>query len=259
MGHDARPSNVTERLDLVLRGRSAWKWAESVHLSSGALSRMLKGSFPDPEKLVPACRVENLSLTWLIEGRGTPFCVACPASDAQAIEVVQAALHDDPEADVLIGYCDDGYTVIVHAPVYAQTSTGKPYEYKATTIVGGCVAGARLAAWLNDITRQKRFHKHHLAVQMERPDWSRLASGHMGNFEIFGDYGNGGIFGAASHGHMPYITADFGRHTVRDGDGDTAWTTPREREDLAILRELSEADRDAATRMLRGLQKPRDP
>lgn len=264
MGEAAlQPTTVTERLEQVLRGRSAWKWAESVHLSSGALSRMLKGQFPDPEKLVPACRIENLSLTWLIEGRGTPFSVACPASDEEAAEVAQMALQDDPAADVLVCYCNAGYTLIVHAPVYAQTSTGKPYEYKATTIVGGCAAGYQVAEWLRHITHLKRFHKKHRAAQIAEPEWHRLASGYMGNFEIFGDTGAGGLYGDATHGHLPDLVQRFdapmySRRAVRDDDA-VPWTDPREREQLAILRELSDTDRDAATRMLRGLQKPRDP
>lgn len=254
MGEVHKASTVSDRLEQVMRGRSVWKWADSVHLSSGAVSRMLKGQFPDPEKLVPACRVENLSLTWLLEGRGTPFCVACPATDAEAADIAQQALQDDPAANILIGFSDIGFTVVVHTPVYAQTAQGKPYEYKATTIVGGCAAGEKVTSWLTLITRQKRFGKKHQAVRLDDLDWIRLASGYMGNFEIFGESGADGLYGKATHGYTPDETANdsYDRHAVRDPAG-TAWINDRERADLDILRALSDHDRDAASRMLRGL------
>ena len=58
------------RLAFLLRGRKPFVWNRSVHLSNGAVQRMNQGKWPDPAKLVPACRIENVSLTWLLEGRG---------------------------------------------------------------------------------------------------------------------------------------------------------------------------------------------
>lgn len=240
---------MPERLEWLLHGRSPWKWGESVRLSSGAISRLMTGRFPDPEKLVPACRIENLSLTWLIEGRGMPYCVATPADDVEAASILGQVFADEPQTNLLVAYTETSYTVIVWMPVQAQTQDGKPYNYNATTILGGGVAGPDT---MEVIEANYSFTgvEYCRALRLERDKWRALASGLMGNHDVFGE---GGLLEQSTRGHAPPITLRNGWDQVREY-GSIQWQDSDERAAMAILRALEKPDRSAALRMLKGLR-----
>ncbi len=65
------------------------------------MSRLWQGSAPDPGNLVPAIRMERLSLSWLIDGQGSPFYVAVPVDDADASKMLLEIVGDVAGADVV--------------------------------------------------------------------------------------------------------------------------------------------------------------
>lgn len=54
---------VQQRLSIAMQGRRPYAWAADVHLSRGAIGRLQKGNLPDAVKLVPALRIDRLSLS----------------------------------------------------------------------------------------------------------------------------------------------------------------------------------------------------
>lgn len=244
--------SVADRMEWLLQGRSAWKWAQSVHLSSGALSRLLVGKFPDPEKLIPACRIENLSLTWLLEGRGPPYGVATPADDEHAAAILQQILEDEPDTSLLVCHAGTHFTVIASTPVTAQTAAGKNYAYRATTILGGGVAGPGTVRVLTSKRARAANPRGIHAVRLELSQWRDLASGLIGNHHIFGPEG---FQERAALNHLVLPTAPA-KHMVRD-EGAPHWHDEEEHGALELLRSLDRQDHDAAMRMLKGLRDSR--
>lgn len=239
--------DLPERLEWLLQGRSPWKWADSVQLSSGAMQRLLKGHFPDPEKLIPASRIENFSLTWFVEGRGTPYGIAHPVDDDDAATILQLLLTDEPDTDLLICYCDKGYTVIAWTLVQTQTTDGKPYQYNATTILGGGAAGPRTIATIREMKHPFTGVHRNRSLQLERAEWHNLAQGLIGNHKIFGD---GGYVSRSTKGHQP-VEMHIRYPEVRES---IQWADSQETAALRILRDLNTPDRLAALRMLKGLR-----
>lgn len=180
---------LRERIDLVLRGRKPYQWGESVRLNKGAIGRLLKGQFPDPETLVPMCRIENLSLTWLLDGLGAPYLVSYPVSDQEAANGVRECF-DDGMAGVLV-VSELGVTPVMHVIVRKEPPKIRPYSYTCVQILGGIQPGPLTMAVFRDHWRRSS----QLEIDAER--WTRLATGHMSTTELFGwEAEPGGLFGA---------------------------------------------------------------
>lgn len=270
VGEGVPVETISDRLRKVLgEERSPWKWAEQVLLSPGAIGRLLKGSMPDPAKLVPAIRVENLSLTWLLDGYGAPFVVAALPTDLAAAQLLDSMLADEPDSAVLFAFSDHGYTVVVHTPVIAEHA-GKSYSYRQTTILGGAAPGAKTRAVVDAFAARQhntwRKVGPYLAasqIYMPTPEWAALASGYMGNYALFGE----GLVGGLAIDADPYL-AEQPR-----APGQGHWSDPipanavaepsatesfgPEMDDLIkTFRRLNTYDRHAALRMLKGLNSP---
>jgi len=264
VGEGVPVETISDRLRKVLgEERSPWKWAEQVLLSTGAISRLLKDSVPDPAKLIPAIRVENLSLTWLLDGYGAPFIVAALPTDRAAAQLLDTMLADEPDSAVLVAWSDHGYTVVVHTPVIAEHA-GKSYSYRQTNILGGAAPGPQTRAVVDAFAARQhntwRKVGPYLAasqIYLPTPEWAALASGYMGNYALFGEDLIGGLA----------IDADPYQSQIQPA-GQGHWSDPRpatangvtedsfgpEMDDLVkTFSRLNSYDRHAALRMLKGL------
>lgn len=259
VGEVAPEETIADRLEKLLDRRSPWKWGERVLLNDGTIGRMLKNKLPDPAALVPAIRIENLSLNWLLDGMGKPHPVAAPIDDAEASRWIRTTLDEDDSAEILLLYSDEGFTPVLHSAVQAECKAGK-YTYRATTIIGGAAHGA---ATIDAIRR----YAHPMAsnpdgsrvrsVEIPGMAWRLLAWGYLGNNKLFGDTGQGGLYadsraeiGAANQ--RPYSVV---ARNLRDevADGPTLWLDETQREAQAAFAGLNPTDRAAALRMLKGL------
>lgn len=264
MGEGVTVETISDRLRKVLgEERSPWKWAEQVLLSAGAIGRLLKDGVPDPAKLVPAIRVENLSLTWLLDGEGAPFIVAAPPTDRAAAELLATVLDDEPESAVLIAWCEQGFTVVVHTPVSAEHA-GKSYSYEQATIIGGGAPGRQTRAVVDNFAARPhntwRKVGPYLAasqIYLPTPEWAALASGHMGNYALFGEDRAGGLAIDADPYQFHQQTAEHSYqadlpHAAANGVAEDSFS-PDMDELIKTFRRLNAYDRHAALRMLKGL------
>jgi hypothetical protein len=252
---------ISDRLRKVIgANRSPWKWAEQVLLSAGAMGRLLKDGMPDPVKLVPAMRMENLSISWLLDGYGAPFVVAAPPTDHDAAQLLATILDDEPDSAVLVAWCEQGFSVVVHTPVSAE-SGGKSYAYRQTTILGGAAPGVRTRAIVEDFAArpQNTWRKvgPYLSVSriyMPPAEWAALASGYMGNRALFGDDLASGLALEADPYRPEATWPDRQRLVTGVAEPPPADTFGPEMDELIqTFRRLSSFDRHAALRMLKGL------
>lgn len=257
--------SVAKRLERLLDGRSPWKWAEQVRLSSGAVSRMLKGSLPDPEKLVPAIYIENLSLSWLVDGIGHPFLVHSPVSEEEEARLVRQHMERDRAGELLVVYSPMGYTPVLHSLATGCDRSGREYSYRSVSIIGGGSHGPALADAIIECSAERIDGQpagRVRSLRMIEAGWQLLAWGEMGNYKLFGDDLHSGFF-AKSKPEVARI--DLASYRIRSKtslgqvrDSSQTWFDSSQREMNALFERLDAADQDAALRMLRGLSLPHD-
>lgn len=254
------------RLDVVLSGRKAYAWAEQVGLSSGTMNRLKKGQFPDPEKLVPACRIENLSLSWLIDGMGSPYLVHAHADDRSAARTLLDHLQDEPGWHVFVLRSNLGWAPVLHQPVEATTADGTVYRYRAVEVIAG-PCGQETAQVIvapptdaapgldrGDIGAAARV----TYATVDDTTYASVVEGRVGTHALFGIGENiSGIAARAQHALTDgypnaWRTFSLGWPSAEDGEAVTR-LTPQQRELLKHYAKLGESDRDAVLRMVRGL------
>jgi len=181
------PENpIAQRLLSVLNGRTPSAWGASVGLSKGTMSRLWQGSAPDPGKLVPAIRMERLSLSWLIDGQGSPFYVAVPVDDADASKMLLEIVGDEPNTNIYVCYCRHGFAIVLTTPATMERPDAGSIYYIATTVLGGHAVGVETIHWVKTYIPQTPV----AIFEMPVGDWVRLATGRMGNHELFVEPGN---------------------------------------------------------------------
>lgn len=185
-------------------------WGLSVGLPLGTGHRLKKGKFPDPESLVPAVQIERVSMSWLVDGTGTPFMVLPAASDEDAAHLLSMLLGDEPNQTVTLVGSERGAGVVVVLTQPAQVSRGDTtLDYTAVQVVSGPID--TLAA------RAIGEHAHgHTKILILPPDqFAALATGHMGNVPLVGwARAPGGLLDQAesvTRDMLPELTQRFSR------------------------------------------------
>ena len=85
---------IADRLHFLMDGREKYPWGNSIGLGKGTIDGMTRtGSIPGGDTLGAIHRCENARIDWIIDGRGTPYNVACAASDEAAAELLQEYLE----------------------------------------------------------------------------------------------------------------------------------------------------------------------
>lgn len=258
---------VKSRLEAILGGRKPYAWAERVGLSSGTMNRLLKGSFPDPEKLIPACRIENLSLSWLLDGMGSPYLVHAHADDRSAARTLLQHLSDEPGWHVFVVRSELGWTPVLHQPVESTTAEGTVYRYRAVEVIAGPCAEKTaqvLAAPPSDVDEARSYGAALSAAArvtystVDETTHANVAEGRLGTHAIFGTADTiAGLAGSAQHAltdGFPSFWRGLAQAWpgVEEGElGDRL--TAQQRELLKHYAKLSESDRDVVLRMVRGL------
>lgn len=248
---------INDRLRQVLDGRSPWKWGESVLLSAGTIGRLLKGSLPDPEKLVPAIRIENLSLTWLVDGLGTPFLTVTPQSDSEAASWINSNMEDEEEREILVVYCDEGFMPIIHSLVEVEVPKVGVYHYRAVTALSGGALGPKVLEAINrwSIDGDNLHGSRVASINLPAMGWRLFAHGVLGNYRLFGEDGNSGLYAEARPQFAvdvkPYLSqrANF----LQISEPTQTYLEPDRVAVLSMYESLSSDDQRAARRMLEGL------
>jgi hypothetical protein len=240
---NADPASVAGRVADVLRGRAPFRWATWVGLSNGTMSRLKEGGLPDPEKLAPACRAENLSLTWLVDGLGAPYLVHVVTNEDDAAHAIEQLLGEEAWSVLLVA-CRTRATIVLHQQASIELKRGR-CDYTATAIVSGCYDASAVVRTIGGNGLPPRI------VHFDQAQWWRLATGHMSATELFGWPDEPGGLARLARAYDPADdVVDIGKalNAVRE--------YPPARYDDELVRlanALEPADREVVLRMLRGL------
>lgn len=263
---------IAQRLERILAGRQPYPWAKTVAMSRGAMQRLLRGSFPDPVKLVPACRVENLSLSWFVGNIGQPYLVHAHATDDAAAHTMRTLLSDEPGWHIFVMRSTCGWMPILHRYCESETAEGVRYSYRAVEVIAG-PAGEATAQVL--VAPPSDVHYLEKSVGQQSIDldaagrttytnvpedlYRQVAAGEIGTYAIFGtDAQPGGFAARANHALTAGYPDEWKQRfalvwpSVHETDA-VSWLKPQQRELLAEYAKLNEQDRDTVLRMIRNL------
>jgi hypothetical protein len=232
-------SGISGRFRELLRGRTATPWANWLGISQGTLSRLKKGELPDPEKLTAVCRAENLSLTWLLDGLGSPYLVHHVVDEEDAERAVDQLLADEPWLMLLV-VCEARALVVLHQAASIEIKNAR-CDYMAVEVITGCYDAHSIAAAFDRASAMQ-------VLEVDDMQWWRLATGYMSATELFGWPGEPGGLAAAAEGYAP-VDHERGLLAVAE----SAPSRYGDDELVRLANELKPADRDVVLRMLRGL------
>jgi len=86
---------LSDRLAQVKGSRRVSSWERETGIARGNLDRAIKGAALSEENLRKLVRAENVSVDWLLEGRGTPYYIVKLNSDAEIAHALQAYFDDE--------------------------------------------------------------------------------------------------------------------------------------------------------------------
>lgn len=239
--------SVSDRFTRVLRGRTPSRWANWLGISQGTLSRLKAGELPDPEKLTAACRAENLSLSWLLDGLGTPYLVNIAIDHRDAVRSLEQ-LFDDEVWFVLLVTAGQAATIVLHQSASVVLKDGS-CEYRASVVLGGCYDAHSAVEQLGLLTD---FSRPVQSLEVTAEQRARLAAGYMAATELFGWRDEPGGLAAAAITYAPVMSPaemTFAMASVREPLADYGDAAEAER----LMRELPEQHRPTVLQMLRGL------
>lgn len=175
-------NNFFNRIQFILGNRKVGPWSEGIGLSKPDMTRVKKGGTIGSEKLIPICRAENVSLSWLLEGKGHPYMVQHTHSDAETADLL-ASYIDDEDWHVLI-LRHSVYPAIILTQPATMLVGKKDIDYRAIEIIAGPVGSETLGVIKKSSVSDKN------QVDVDEFTARKLYAGKLGNQDIFGDEEN---------------------------------------------------------------------
>ncbi|TKA91793.1 hypothetical protein FAZ79_00365 [Guyparkeria sp. SB14A] len=170
-----------DRLTRVADGRKLYPWLMEMGLSSATVARMRKNKIPGPEHLTVICRAENVSLSWLLEGKGVPYMVARFDDDESLAGYIEAHLDENWEQIYPLSDARGLRAVVMVQPGYVQLSDKKGTPFTAIEVAAGPVGDRTMEAvkaWCLETNGQ--CHPNTLT----RTELADVISGQVGTWQL---------------------------------------------------------------------------
>jgi hypothetical protein len=166
-------NDFSGRIKTMLADRKITPWGESIGLNKGTTFRMRKNEVPGHQILNLIQKVENLSLSWLLDGQGAPFLVQRFNSDADLAAQLRELFAEDGWR---VDWIEDtrGRVAIALTMPGQIDFKGKAVDYMITELLTG-PAGAQTVALLNNWP-----HKYRVELAPEVMD--QLLNGEIGSY-----------------------------------------------------------------------------
>lgn len=167
------------RINLVLAGRKITPWAKSLGISGTTQQALKTGGNITGDVLTVVQRVENVSVSWLLTGRGRPFLVNECDGDDEAIERIGNHLADEPDKWTVEAAAAPGLVVLVlRQPGGLLRLPDPAIKYDIVEVFAGF--GAKTLRHFAPLAPAVGCY------QMSPIEVMRLARGQMGTYELLG-------------------------------------------------------------------------
>lgn len=170
---------LPDKIQLILADRRPYPWGEALGFHKGTVAKMVKqGSPPGPEFLSIISRVENVSITWLLTGEGSPFMATVFASDAEAEYLLDMHLTDEPGWDLYLIGCAGEHAIVLAQPGEITLKERQPISYTIVEVLVGAIGPRTL----------HRAAEHPQLWQLDLPPetFQALRAGQLGTYALFG-------------------------------------------------------------------------
>lgn len=170
------------RLLWVLGGQEKYPWCERIGVGAGRGNTMFgtrdkPATPPTAEALNAIMRYENVSITWLLDGKGAPCLVNIFTRDGEAARWVAAELQAHSwEVHVLTDR--QTYVLVMTRPDRYQVKE-RHIDYTRVEIVAGVLAGETLA-----VVRQRPAGQPSYRVDLDQDTLQSVARGQVSNLPL---------------------------------------------------------------------------
>ena len=169
-------NDFEKRLRMLLSGRKIHSWGDKIGLTKTILTRMNKGIMPGADKLTPAIRTENLSLSWLIDGIGSPYLVNHCTSDEDCCATLDEFYIEKWNTYLLL--CGQEKTIVLTQPGSYEINDD-PYQYTIIEVLAGEVDEMTLQRIGETANGKNIFCKDVSSETMKQ-----LAKGQIGTYQL---------------------------------------------------------------------------
>jgi hypothetical protein len=167
---------LEDRLEWLLNGRKIHKWGANIGLTKTVITRLNQGIFPGADKLRPVVRAENVSLTWLLEGKGDKYLVNHCWSDIDCYECLQAYYDEKWKTHLLV----DGFNIsIVLTQPGSYDIEGVTYLYTMVEVITGPINDKTLS-----LIAQQNNDNNTFFVETSVADMQFLFKGNVGSYGL---------------------------------------------------------------------------
>jgi len=182
-----------ERVEFILAGRRISPWGESLGMPEGAAESLKKDPIPGAEILNAIWRSENVNITWLITGKGSPYMVTKCDDEVMMFEELKKLIDEDTwEIDLVH---DNNQMAIVLSMNGSYQYKDKEVNHKQVEVISGPI-GEKIAK----VLRERSLIDENRTVEVDEGTFIKLRDGYIGTYELFGGTKNTGLLADYEYG-----------------------------------------------------------
>lgn len=172
--------NFLSRIEFVLDGRAPFPWANRIGIGRGVMSRIRQGVIPAAEALARIALTENVSITWLLTGVGSPYIVSALDSDSEIASLLSTHLED--EASWRIYWCTDHHrsAFVLTQPAQLEDKAGDLIDYITLEIIAGPMGKETHDTLATAVENGRDVN----VVEFTAADMKDLIEGRLGSFQL---------------------------------------------------------------------------
>lgn len=191
-----------------MAGRKKHAWGKRYGLVPNTLQRLAEGGNVGTEVLSTVCRVENASISWLLDGKGAPFLVHHASSDEESSDLLGRLIEDEPGWTVYQLQDPSGRLAFALTQPAQFERKGEWISYTELEVCVGEVGPASRAALSAAATSPERN-----LLTLDEKSWGLLQSGNLGTWQLVGDREHPGLLAKSKltafveDSHAAYVPA----------------------------------------------------
>lgn len=179
------------RINYILDGRKPNPWGMEIGLSRGTISRLIQGYTPGADSLSIIASNENVNLTWLLQGKGSPFIVERCVTETNAYDFLLAKLKENSDWDFYV-MTNGIETHLVLSRMNTYSVRDKIYQYRQVDVFMTYIMDSVLDHIAKYIKQKRVF-----LLITNRDILKQNYNGELGTFALFGDEKHQGLLSDA--------------------------------------------------------------
>ena len=235
-----------DRIREVLGERRPHPWGRQVAQSSGGLYRMLnKGEAPGWRGLLVIAKVENVALTWLLDGSGQAYTTLPAHTDREASAHLDRLLREAYDWCLTVASGLPISVIVLDAPRELEIDQDTRLPYRRIHVIAGRLGPLTMQHAAAAATRHQV-----RTIDLSEDELAEIAEGRAGTLRLFGDEDHPGLLAGAEP-----LNTDAVAELSKGFESEV----PSEAKLRRIYRGMAEGDRSKLLRVAEALAQPPAP